>query len=30
MLDVAATDTAFEFQRLQPITAQLSLAGSTI
>ena len=30
MLDVAATDTAFEFQRLQPITTQLSLAGSTI
>ena len=30
MLDVAATDTAFEFERLQPITTQLSLAGSTI
>jgi len=30
MLDVAATDTAFDFQRLQPITTQLSLVGSTI
>jgi hypothetical protein len=30
MLDVVATDTAFEFQRLQPITTQLSLVGSTI
>ena len=30
MLAVAATDTAFEFQRLQPITTQLSLVGSTI
>ena len=30
MLDVAATDTAFEFERLQPITTELSLTGSAI
>jgi|TARA_B110000467_G_scaffold161259_1_gene181999 hypothetical protein len=30
MLDVAATDTAFEFQRLQPITTQLSIADAIV
>lgn len=29
-LGVTATDTAFSFQRVQPITTQLSFAGSTI
>jgi len=29
-LGVTATDTAFDFQRVQPITTQLSIAGATL